>query len=174
MPSRQLERTRTPSPTATPLVQTCPGNLLQNGSFELPLVSGQNIQFWAEQPNEGSVTQGTGYQADGLNGAFIGPGRRLYQDAAIVAGRAMSLTFWAGTHDPRQNETVLLQFLNASGAMLAQQTASIDYDVDDDNTPPRVTRYILQGNAPTSATKVRVLARNDGNNTFKLDAVCLK
>ena len=166
--------TKTPTPSPTPLVQVCTGNLLQNWSFEMPLVAGQNIQFWTEQPSEGSVTQGTGYQADGINGAFIGPGRRVYQDVSVTAGRALNLNFWAGTHDPYQNETVQLQFLNAAGNVISQQTVAIDYDVDNDNAPPRVTNYAVAATAPAGTVKVRVLGRNDGNNTFKLDAVCLK
>ena len=164
-------QTKTATPTATPLVQVCTGNLLQNWSFELPLVAGQNIQFWTEQ---GSLTQGTGYPADGVNSAFIGPSDRLYQDVTIVAGRAMSLTFWAGTHDPNQNETVRLQFLNAAGSVISQQTVNIDYDVDNDITPPRVTKYAVTATAPAGTVKARVMGRNDGNNIFKLDAVCLK
>ena len=166
--------TRTPTPSPTPLVQVCTGNLIQNWSFELPVVAGQNIQFWTEQPSEGSVKQGTGWQADGVNTAFIGPNERLYQDVTIAAGRAMSLTFWAGTHDPTQAETVRLQFLNASGSVISQQTVQIDYNVDLDNTPPRTAQYAVQSTAPAGTTKVRVLGRSDGNNIFKLDAVCLK
>ena len=90
------------------------------------------------------MTQGTGYPADGVNSAFIGPSRRLYQDVNVGAGRAMSLTFWAGTHDPGQNETMRLQFLNAASNVISQQMVQIDYDVDNDNTPPRVAQYARQ------------------------------
>ena len=86
----------------------------------------------------------------------------------------MSLIFWAGTHDANQAETVRLQFLNAAGSVISQQTVQIDYDVDNDNTPPRMTKYAVQATAPSGTVKVRVLGRNDGNNIFKLDAVCLK
>jgi hypothetical protein len=151
----------------------CESNLLQNGSFELPLVYGQNIQYWSEKPYEGSITQGGGYQADGSNGTFIGPRERLYQDASVTAGNIYTITFWAGTHDPHQDETVRLEFLNASNNVISSQSVSINYDVDNDNTAPRVTQYTLQGTAPADAVKVRVIARNDGRNTFKFDAACL-
>jgi hypothetical protein len=151
----------------------CTDNLLQNGSFELPLVYGQNIQFWTEKPFEGSIAQGKGYQADGSNGAFIGPSERLYQEVSVTAGNTYTITFWAGTHDPSQNETVSLVFLNAANSVIGTQSANIDYDVDNNNLAPRVTQYTLQGTAPNGAVKVRVVARNDGNNTFKFDAACL-
>ncbi|NJM41597.1 MAG: hypothetical protein HC853_12970, partial [Anaerolineae bacterium] len=167
-------KTMTPTPTTPPSVGTCNNNLLLNSGFELPLVSGQNIQFWVELPSEGRIAQGTGWQADGVNTAFIGPGERLSQDVTIAAGRLMSLTFWAGTHDPNQAETVRLQFLNSAGNVISQQTVQIDYDVDNDNTPPRTRQYAVRATAPSGTVKVRVLGRNDGNNIFKLDAVCLK
>jgi hypothetical protein len=170
-PTKTPINSKTPSPT--PTTMACVGNLLQNGSFELPLVSGQNIQFWTEKPNEGSISQGGGYQADGLNGAFIGKSERLYQAVSVSAGNTYTVTFWAGTHDPRQNETVSLEFLDASNNVISSQTVDIDYDVDNDNTAPRVTQYTLQGTAPASAVKVRVIGRNTGNNTFKFDAACL-
>ena len=151
----------------------CTNNLLQNGSFELPTISGQNIQYWIEKPYEGSISQGGGYQADGSNGAFIGPRERLYQDALATAGNTYLVTFWAGTHDPSQDETVKLEFLNASNNVIGSQSVNINYDVDNDNTAPRVTQYTLQGTAPNGTVKVRVIARNDGRNTFKFDAACL-
>jgi hypothetical protein len=137
-------------------------------------VSGQNIQHWVEKPNEGSVAQGPGYASHGMNTAFIGLNERLYQDVNISAGQALSLTFWAGTHDPGQNETVRLQFLNRAGSVISQQIVNIDYDVDQDFSPPRITIYTIQAIAPANAVKARVLARNEGNNIFKLDAMCLK
>ena len=165
--------TKTKTPTATPVLMSCPGNLLQNPSFELPLAAGQNIQYWVEKSYEGSITQGGGYQADGVNGTFVGPGEKLYQDVSAVAGNTYTVKFWAGTHDPSQNETVKLGFLNSSNNVIGSQSASINYDVDNDHTAPRVTQYTLSGTAPTGTVKVRVIARNNGNNTFKFDAACL-
>jgi CSLREA domain-containing protein len=175
-PTKTNTPTKTPTPTktATPTPLVCTANLLKNWSFELPLVSGQNIQHWVEKPNEGSVAQGPGYASHGVNTAFIGLNERLYQDVNISAGQSLSLTFWAGTHDPGQNETVRLQFLNRAGSVISQQIVNIDYDVDQDFTPPRITTYTIQAIAPANAVKARVLARNEGNNIFKLDAVCLK
>ena len=66
-----------------------------------------------------------------------------------------------------------LQFLNASNAVIGQQVVNIDYDVDNDTTPPRVTQYSLQGVAPAGTVKVRVIGQNSGNDIFKLDANCL-
>ena len=166
--------TKTATPTATPLVQVCVGNLLQNWSFELPLVAGQHIQFWVEQPKMGSVRQGTGYAADGVNSAFIGSNKRLYQDVTAAAKQVMSLTFWAGTQNRSQSETVQLQFLNAAGNAIAQQSAAINHNVNNDTSPPRLKQYTLTAKAPTGTVKVRVLGRNDGNAIFWLDAVCLK
>jgi hypothetical protein len=139
----------------------------------MPLVSGQNIPFWTEKPKEGSITLGSGYQADGSNGAFIGPNDQLYQAVNATPGNQYIVTFWAGTHDPHQNEKVNLEFLNSSNNVIARQSVDIDYDVDNDQTPPRVTQYTLQGTAPSGAVKVRVIAINKGLNTFKFDAACL-
>jgi hypothetical protein len=152
---------------------TCLGNLLQNGSFELSTTRSQNIRYWTEKPREGSIAQGSGYQADGSNGAFIGPRERLYQTVSAASGNAYTVTFWAGTHDSRQNETVSLEFLNSFDKVIGFQTVDINYDVDNDNNPPRVAQYSLQGTAPKHTVKVRVIARNDGRNTFKFDAACL-
>jgi hypothetical protein len=165
--------TSTKTPTPVPTLMACTGNLLQNGSFELPLVPGQNIQYWIEKPYEGSISQGSGYQADGSNGAFIGRDERLYQAVSASAGNTYTVTFWAGTHDPSQDETVKLQFLDASNNVIGSQSVNINYDVDNDNTAPRVTQYTLQGTAPNGTVSVRVMARNDGRNTFKFDAACL-
>jgi hypothetical protein len=154
-------------------VIVCDANLLQNGSFEMPLVPGQNIPYWTEKPYEGSITLGSGYQADGLYGAFIGPNEQLYQAVNATPGNQYKVTFWAGTHDPHQNEKVNLEFLNSSNNVIAKQSVDIDYDVDNDHTPPRVTQYTLQGTAPSGAVKVRVIAINKGQNTFKFDAACL-
>jgi len=140
----------------------------------LPLTWAQNIQYWTEKPNEWSIAQGSGYQADGKNGTFIGPNEQLYQAVTATAGRTYIVTFWAGTHDPNQNETVSLEFLNASNHVIGSQTVNINYDVDNDNTAPRVTQYTLQGTAPAGTVKVRLISRNNGNNTFKFDAACLK
>ena len=160
--------------TPTPVVDVCVSNLIQNWSFELPVVSGQNIQYWTEKPYEGSVVQGTGYQAEGKYTAFIGPSESLYQDVSVSVGQTYSLTFWSGTHDPIQNETIQLQFLNTAGTVIAAQTTNIDYDVDLHPNFPRLTRYTMQWVAPSGTVKARVRGQNDGNNTFKLDAVCLK
>lgn len=165
--------TNTYTPTATPSGQICEGNLLQNWSFELPLVHGQGILYWKEKPYEGSIFQGPGYQADGINGAFIGPKEQLYQNLSAVSGDTYLLTFWAGTHDPRQNEKVSLEFLNSSNQVIGSQTVNIDYDVDYDHTAPRVTQYSIELTAPHGTVTVRVIARNNGWNTFKFDAACL-
>ena len=165
--------TNTKTPTPTPTLMACTNNLLQNGSFELALVSGENIKYWVEKPSEGSIAQGSGYQADGVNGTFIGPDERLYQAVTATAGGTYKVTFWAGTHDPNQNETVSLEFLNSANAVIGSQSVNINYDVDNDNTAPRIAQYSLQGTAPNGTVKVRVIGRNDGNNTFKFDAACL-
>jgi len=154
----------------------CTGNLLQNWSFELPLISGQNIPYWFEAPQEGSILQGNGYPADGQNNAFVGPHESLYQQVSAQAGEAYTLTFWAGTHNPQENETVSLVFINSNGVQIARGllTVKIDYDVDNDLTAPFLTQYTLQGTVPANAVAVRVLVRNQGNNTLNFDAACLK
>jgi hypothetical protein len=167
--------TPTNTPTNTPISgqQTCSANLVRNGSFEMPRLPGRAIPFWIERPRAGSIDLGPGYAADGWVSAFLGPNEQLFQEAAVTAGKTYTLTFWAGTHDPRQKETVSLEFLNGSGRVIATQAADIDYDVDNDHSAPRITQYTLQGSAPNGAVKVRVIGHNEGKNTFKLDAVCL-
>jgi large repetitive protein len=162
---------KTPSPT--PTLIACDGNLLQNGSLELPLVSGQNIPFWTEKPEEGSVKLGSGYQADGSKNAFIGPSERLYQAVTASSGTAYVVTFWAGTNDPHDGETVSLEFLDSGNNIVAVQSVDINYDVEHDHTAPRITQYTLHGTAPTGAVKVRVIARNTGDDRLYFDAACL-
>jgi hypothetical protein len=153
----------------------CTGNLLQNWSFELPLVSGQNIPYWYETPQEGNILQGSGYQVDGQNNAFIGPHESLYQQVSVQAGETYTLTFWAGSHNPQENEAVSLVFVNRQGVSIARGllNVQIDYDVDNDITPPYLMQYSLQGSVPANAVAVRVFVRNQGNNTLNFDAACL-
>jgi len=153
----------------------CTGNLLQNWSFELPLVSGQNIPYWQETPQEGSIQQGSGYQVDGQNNAFIGPHESLYQQVSAQVGETYTLTFWAGTHNPQENEAVSLVFVNRQGVPVARGllNVQIDYDVDNDLTPPFLMQYSLQGTVPANAVAVRLFVRNQGNNTLNFDAACL-
>ena len=138
-------------------------------------MSGQNIPYWQETPQEGSILQGSGYQADGQNNAFIGPRESLYQQVSAQAGETYTLTFWAGTHNPQENEMVSLVFVNSNGVQVARGLLSmkIDYDVDNDLTPPLLMQYTLQGTAPANAMAVRGLVRNQGNNTLNFDAACL-
>ena len=119
--------------------------------------------------------QGSGYQADGQNNAFIGPRESLYQEVSVQAGETYTLTFWAGTHNPQENETVSLLFINSQGVPIARGllSAQINYDVDNDLTPPFLMQYTLQGTAPANAMAVRVFVRNQGNNTLNFDAACL-
>ena len=138
-------------------------------------MSGQNIPYWNETPQEGSILQGSGYQADGQNNAFIGPRESLYQQVSAQAGETYTLTFWAGTHNPQENETVSLVFLNSRGVSLGRGLlrVKIDHDVDNDHTPPFLMQYTLQGTVPANAMAVRVLVSNQGNNTLNFDAACL-
>ena len=152
----------------------CVNNKVLNGGFELAYSGTEGVRNWIELPNEGAISQGGGYQAEGATGAFIGPNERMYQDVAVTAGQTYTLTFWAGTHDPAQNETMQLQYLSASGSVIGSSVVNIDYDVDLDTTFPRVTQYSVTLIAPAGAVTARVLARNTGNNIFKLDAVCMK
>ena len=138
-------------------------------------MSGQNIPHWSEIPQEGSILQGSGYQADGQNNAFIGPRESLYQQVSAQAGETYTLTFWAGTHDPQENEIVSLVFINSRGVPIGRGLlrVKIDHDVDNDLTPPFLMQYTLQGTVPANAVAVRVLVNNQGNNTLNVDAACL-
>ena len=138
-------------------------------------MSGQNIPYWQETPQEGSIQQGSGYQVDGQNNAFIGPHESLYQQVSAQAGETYTLTFWAGTHDPQENEAVSLVFVNRQGVSIARGllNVQIDYDVDNDLTPPFLMQYSLQGTVPANAVAVRLFVRNQGNNTLNFDAACL-
>jgi hypothetical protein len=148
--------------------------LLQNGSFEQALVRRQNIPAWSEQPFEGAILRARGLQVDGEFNAYIGPGFRMAQTAAFPAGQSALLTFWAGTGNPRYNETVRLQFLNVAGELIDEQIAQIDHNAVNDTTPPRLLQYTLSATAPAGTVSVRVLVRNDGRGVFALDATCLR
>jgi hypothetical protein len=165
--------TPTPAPTATPLPSTCGNNMIQNWSFELPTKSGQNIQYWTELPSEGSVSQGPGYQADGNNGAYINSGSQAYQDVTATVGATYYVSYWSGTHNAAQDEKIWVEFLNSSGTVIASQYTDSDWNVDTDTTPPKVTRYTMTLTAPAGAVKLRFRAHNKGNNSFKLDAICI-
>jgi hypothetical protein len=171
--------TNTPTPTATPVVTVtpvgfCPGNLLQNGSFELALVRRENIRFWVEQPFEGAVLRAPGFQIDGSNNVYLATRVRMSQQMAFAAGGTASLSFWAGTGNAASDETVRLQFLSASGGVIGEEIVQIDHNAVNVTTRPRLLQYTLSAVAPAGTTAVRVLARNDGRGVFAIDAVCLR
>ena len=99
----------------------------------------------------------------------------MYQQVSVQPGETYRLTFWAGTHNPKENETVSLVFINSRGAPVARGLlrVKIDYDVDNDLTPPFLMQYTLQGTVPANAVAVRVFVNNQGNNTLNFDAACL-
>ena len=167
-PTATLTFTPTSTATNTPAPTGCVGNLLQNGSFELPLVPGQNIPHWIEKPREGSIKQGFSFNMDGSNSALIGPYEQLYQSVNVVIGNMYVLNFRASDFDLRRRATVSLEFLNARNRVIASRSAAIEF-----RFLPFLRQYQLKLVAPHGADRVQVIASNNGYSLLRFDAACL-
>jgi hypothetical protein len=163
---------------------SCPGNLLQNPSFET--VSGSNS--WGDPIPLGWTHSGSGFT--GATTAYAAPdGNRvgyvvhskaastaaiMYQQVAAVPGATYSMTFYSGTHDPSKQPTIALRFYNGSGNEIgtpAIYTITSKLELNGLGGP-----YTLNGTAPVGVASLRVIFTDPANSTAgaKGDALCLK
>jgi len=156
-------------------MMSCPGNLLTNGNFEDMTVT-TNIPGWTKNPNTLNTYVSGEFIADGARAAFIAGTSQLYQWVPVTPGKTYQLTFSAGTHDPARDETVEIEFEDASGVDVGGHTVvNIDYDVDLVAYPNKLKAYSMTVTAPAGSVRLRVLARNLAapGPRYKVDAFCL-
>lgn len=147
----------------------CPDNALTNGSFE------DGVTGWTA--TAGNFYNGTGYQVCGAKNAYLeavsGNGR-FYQNKSVTPGSAVSLSFWAGTHEPSLSHFVKLKFYKADNSLISGSTVSVEINKDVDfGSFPRTQYYTLNANAPALAAYVQVEGTSNGDY-IKIDMACLK
>ena len=169
--------TRTPTQTATSVlvptatattVWACPSNLLSNPSFE----SGTGSWTGATGTgNHGFVIP------DGTKYGYVSGSGTMYQDVTAAPGGTYQVTFYSSSHVPGF-QTVQLQYLNASNAVLASSalhTIVVDIDIPDAEGKKRFGGpYTLSlSGAPAGTTKLRVAIKANNVDWAKVDAFCL-
>ena len=171
-------------PDSTPR-WSCPGNLLQNPSFETGTGS---TNPWGDPIPANWTHSGSGFI--GATAAYAAPaGSRIgyvihstpantaaimYQQVAAVPGAAYKMTFYSGTHNPSKQPTIAIRFYDGSGSEIgapAVHTITSNLDVSGVGGP-----YTLSGTAPAGAASLRVIFTDPANSTAgaKGDALCLK
>jgi hypothetical protein len=162
---------------------TCPNSLVLNGSFES--YNGSNV------PNSWTPENGTIVSADygaqcGQKSAHFkqdGSGNigKFYQYVPnIVPGTKLSLSFFAGVHDPEPaNAFVKIIFYNGNNP-LPTGVAMVEIDY---SPLPGMQFYTLTAEAPANTTRLRIEGSTDGESGsdndgkdgdwLKVDAFCL-
>ena len=176
-PTATNTATRTPTQTATSVlvptatattVWACPSNLLSNPSFE----SGTGSWTGATGTgNHGFVIP------DGTKYGYVSGSGTMYQDVTAAPGGTYQVTFYSSSHVPGF-QTVQLQYLNASNAVLASSalhTIVVDIDIPDAEGKKRFGGpYTLSlSGAPAGTTKLRVAIKANNVDWAKVDAFCL-
>ena len=165
--------TVTPSTTTTAVTATTvpvsttgpcsPGNLLTNGGFESGFVgwSGTN-----------SPAVGSAYAREGSKVAWVHSVGSIFQTVAATPGQQYETTFFGGTHDPTNNASVAMEFLNSSGSVLSSSFLPMDTDVD--IAPGLVGGpYRWKLTAPVGTVNVRVNATVTDKDWVNLDGVSI-
>ncbi|HUL99554.1 MAG TPA: hypothetical protein VLU24_09120, partial [Mycobacterium sp.] len=172
----------TPTATATNTPSSCPGNLVQNGSFEI--TSGTNSigdpipTIWVVESGEAGAT--TAFQPpDGVRvgyiwGTGVGNTGLWTQQVSAVAGNVYAMTFYSGTHDPSVHPTIEIRFYNSSNVEIgtpAIHTITTDIDITGAVGGP----YTLSATAPTGVSYLKVIFRDPSTTRAgaKGDSVCL-
>ncbi|WP_428662646.1 hypothetical protein [Runella sp.] len=147
----------------------CPDNALINGSFE------DEVTGWTA--SGGNFYNGTGYQICGAKNAYLEAttsNARFYQNVNVTPGSAVSLSFWAGTHEPSLSHFVRLKFYTSADVVIGGSTVEVEINKDVDSGPyPRTQYYTLNANAPANASYVQVEGTATGDY-IKIDMACLK
>lgn len=164
VPQRAAKAAVAAAPAAATL--SCPGNLLQNPSFESGTVNWIGI----------SGTGNHGYVIpDGtLYGYQSGPvGTRMYQDVTATPGGTYSMSFYSSSHVPG-SQTVTLEYLNSGNMTVGTPVVhTITVDIDDPAHVFGGPYTLALATAPVSTAKVRVSIRANGVDWAKVDFLCL-
>ena len=166
---------------------SCPGNILQNPSFET--ASGANSindkipsSWFLSGGGELGVT--TAFSPpDGIYVGYVwtrpsGTPAIMYQQASAVPGAPYRFTFYSGTHNPAANPTIAVRFYNSSGVEVGTPAIhTITTDID--NAPNKLGGpYTLNATAPLNAVNLRVLFTDSSSSGSgggaKGDSLCLQ
>lgn len=148
-------------------IPECLGNILENPSFE------DGITGWSIY--NGSYNTVSQYVVEGDRIVWVYPNNTgseayIYQDVTgIVPGESYFMNFYAGTHNASYNHEVRFEFYDDSNNLLSTATQEVNHDVDDDNI---LLYYEIEGVAPATATKLRVIGAVDGDY-LKFERLCL-
>lgn len=144
----------------------CENNLISNPSFEKG-----NTDGWGTQG--GNFYVGNGYEVCGDYNAYLyarNSAAWAYHDMlGPVAGTKLTLSFWAGTHDPRYNHFVRLAFYKSDWDLIAVEGLSVEYDVDRNGD---LKNYTFDAEVPNGTSYMSVEAYSSGDY-LKLDMLCL-
>ncbi|MCB0662139.1 MAG: proprotein convertase P-domain-containing protein, partial [Saprospiraceae bacterium] len=148
-------------------IPECTDNILENASFE------DGITGWSIY--NGSYNTVSQYVVEGNKIVWVYPSSTgseayIYQDVeGIVPGELYFMNFYAGTHNTSYNHEVRFEFYDASNNLVGTVTEPVNHDVDDDNI---LLYYEIEGIAPATATRLRVIGAVDGDY-LKFERLCL-
>ena len=176
-------------PDSTP-TWSCPGNLLQNPSFETGtgFTNPWGNPIPANWTHSGSGFTGAVALYNPKDGTRIGyvihttaanTDAIMYQQVTAAPGATFSLTFYSGTHEPSKHPTIAIRFYNGTGSEIgtpAIHTITSDLEVSGLGGP-----YTLSATAPAGAANLRVIFTDPASTATpfayagaKGDALCLR
>ncbi len=145
------------------LTCTCPGNLVQNPSFESGTAS---WNWWNGALSVGTYAAQCGVNAGHfLEGGGAGNGAAYQDITGIAVGTAVTLNVFAGVHNAAFDASVAIEFYNG-GSWLSGVYQQVDAIL------PAMQLYTLSGTVPAGTTKVRVAFLCD-QDWIKTDMWCL-
>lgn len=180
-PTNTPTKTPTNTPTKTPTPSFCPGDLVQNPSFEI--LSGTNSigdpipTNWVVEAGESGAT--TAFNPpNGVRVGYVwglsGSTGRMSQQVSATAGTGYTMSFFSGTHDPSKSPTIEIRFYNSSNVEIgtpAIHTITTDIDVTGSLGGP----YTLNAVAPSGVSYLKVIFRDPSTTRAgaKGDSLCL-
>ena len=147
---------------------SCPGNLVQNSSFESGTTS------WLS--SGGTLSQGNGAVACGsfsgdLNNTSASSKAWQTIGTDLAIGTVVNVSVYAGTHDNTFNNWVAVEFLNASNVVLGT-SVYIQVDKILGNAPIGPQLYTFSATVPATTKYTRVAFGGTGSYT-KTDQWCV-
>jgi hypothetical protein len=147
---------------------SCPGNIVQNPSFE----NGTTSWSWGG----GNLYAGTGAVKCGVaSGDLEITTTSGWTDQTIgtdlAVGTVLTASVWAGTHDNTRNNWVAIQFFNASWTHLSQ-SVYVQVDKILANAPSGPQLYTFTATVPAGTKYTKVAFGGDGSWT-KTDQWCV-
>ncbi|MBE2207692.1 MAG: hypothetical protein IAE84_08915, partial [Saprospiraceae bacterium] len=144
----------------------CTNNLVTNGHFNV------NTTGWNSW--NGNFAKGTSWPqcSSAGNGEIqhtTGWAGFSQDIPGIAQGASMTLTFWAGVHDPAYDATFGVQFYNASGGSLGQLVENIDRVL---GGTPSMQFYTINTTVPAGTATVKLVGSLNGG-WLKVDEICL-